>query len=103
MLLTNRVKNEFVEASSEDDKFRKAAGEAIASGELTTEKLIELTTTKEDKEADEFTTLMKSLGEAVGELKTALLEDNEEEIELDHNKHEEEDETKDTKNTHLNS
>src|SRR3990167_6034429 len=95
MLLTNRVKNwlvknEFVEASSEDDQFRKAAGEAIASGELTTEKLIELTTTKEDKEADEFTTLMKSLGEAVGELKTALLEDNEEEIELDDEKDEEE-------------
>lgn len=77
MKLTARLKqwlvqNWSIKAGSDDTTFRKAAGEALAAGEdeggLSTEMLVQLTTTKSVEEADEFTTMMKGFGTALEEL-----------------------------------
>lgn len=80
MKLTARLKKYLVDseackATASDEEFRVAAAKAIAEGSLDMEKLVELTTTKEAEEASEFSKVMKGLGDAVGELKTILLEE----------------------------
>jgi HK97 family phage major capsid protein len=48
------VKHMDVDIDASDDEYRKAAGEAFATGKLTAEKYTELSTTKEVAEANEF-------------------------------------------------
>ena len=60
-----------------DETFRKAAGEALVDSEnsgLTTEKLIELSTTKEDKKTDEFSTVLDDLAKSISEFKQAAID-----------------------------
>ncbi len=104
MKLTHRLKqwlsaNWSVKANADDDTFRKAAGEALVSGDLTTEMLSSLTSTKSDEEATELTTTLKELGEAVGVLSTLLKTEKSTETEKseDEDTEEVETETKSTK------
>lgn len=61
------VDNCDVEEDANDETFMKAAFDAMAEGELTSEKFQELSLTKKDKQVDEFF-------EAMDELKSAILE-----------------------------
>lgn len=61
-----------VKATSTEDEFKKAAGTALAAGTLTAEKLMELSTTKEDEEADEVSGLFKGIADAISGLKSTI-------------------------------
>jgi len=82
MPLTARLKKWLVEncdvkAIAEDDEFRKAAGEAMAKSEgekgfLSIEKYTELSTTKENKQAEEFQETQKGILDALSKITEAL-------------------------------
>lgn len=71
------VENCGVKNSATDEEFKAAAGQAIATGKLSLNKLAELNSTKSMEDADEFTTLLKGLGSTLGEIKSILEEDEE--------------------------
>lgn len=85
MKLTARLKqwlvqNWSIKAGSDDSTFRKAAGDALAAGEdeggLSTEMLVGLTSTKSTQEAEDFSTMIKSLGSAISDLTDIMLDDD---------------------------
>ena len=78
MKLTNKLKKWLIDecnvkATSTDDEFKKAAGTALAAGTMTAEKLMELSTTKEDEEADEVSGLFKGIADAISGLKDTII------------------------------
>lgn len=81
MQLTPKLKSwvlkntDLVESDSEED-FRKAVGNALANDELTTEKFMELSITKEDEEASGLKSFLSNLGDTLGEMRDLLLEDS---------------------------
>ena len=86
MILTNRLKkwlieNAGVKANADDEAFRKAAGEAIAEGDLDVDVMVKLTSTKEDKEASELSDLLSGIKDSISDLKTVLSSDDEDEEE----------------------
>jgi HK97 family phage major capsid protein len=64
-----------VKATSTDDEFKKAAGTALAAGTLTAEKLTELSTTKEDEEADDVVSLFKGISDTFKDISKSLKTD----------------------------
>lgn len=79
MTLTERLRdwltaNCDVKADTEDGEFKKAAGEAFASGKLTAEKYMELSK-DEDEDMDEFVKEFKTIGDKLGELTKLLKPD----------------------------
>lgn len=69
-----------------EEEFRKAAADALVSGELTPEKMAELTKSKDDEEADGFLNMLqgtfKEIGDTLTELKAAIHSEKEETPEL---------------------
>ena len=61
-----------IEKDATDDVFKAKAAEALTNGDLTAEKLVELTTEPEEKEADEFMKKFEALTKQVGGLVDAL-------------------------------
>jgi len=57
-----------VKADATDDEFKKTAGEALATGKLTTDKFAELTTEKSEDPANEFQKQMASMADGIGNL-----------------------------------
>ena len=85
MKLTARLKqwlvqNWSIKAGSDDSTFRKAAGDALAAGEdeggLSTEMLVDLTSTKSTQEAEDFSTMIKSLSSAISDLTDIMPDDD---------------------------
>lgn len=66
------VKHCGVAEDASDDDFRKAAGEAFATGKLTAEKYTELTTTKEESAVDALVKGQQKTTELLGELVQSL-------------------------------
>ena len=80
MKITARLKKFLIEncnvkADATDQEFRKAAYTAMAEGELTEEKLTELTKTKSDEEANGFMAALKGIGDTLAELQTVIREE----------------------------
>jgi HK97 family phage major capsid protein len=78
------VENCDVKQDATDEEFQKAAGIALAKGTLTTDKFVELTTEKEEKELSEWEQRMTSLEGNLAklvELQTAKAEEKPEEKE----------------------
>ena len=66
------VENTDVEKDASDDDFRKAAGDAFASGKLSTDKYNELTADKDAEAGNEFKNQIGELTKTVGTLVDAL-------------------------------
>lgn len=93
MTLTKNFKNWLlancdIKADATDDQFKKAAGTAIATGDLSIEKFTQLTSDEDAGEASEFSRHLKSLGEGISQLtemlkakKEPVKEDEDEELE----------------------
>ncbi len=72
MLKNWAVENCDVKADASDDEFKKAIGEALVTGKLTTEKFTELSTEKEETQANDFQKSMAAMAEGMGQLTTAV-------------------------------
>lgn len=70
------IQNCEVKATDSDEAFTKAVGLALATGDLVVEKFKELSTTKDDEEADEVTKLFKGVADSIDSLKTVIQETN---------------------------
>src|SRR5688572_6380080 len=62
------VANAGCKATASEDEFRSAAAKSLADGTLSVEEYKELSTTKADKEADEFANFMKTTADTLAEL-----------------------------------
>ena len=72
MLKTWLIEKYGIAKNATDEEFKAKAAEALTNGDLTAEKLVELTTEPEEKEADEFMKRFDALTKQVGGLVEAL-------------------------------
>ncbi len=66
------VENKLAKAGASSDEFKKAAGEALATGKLTADKFAELSKPEGQEKANEFSEQMKALATGISTLVTAL-------------------------------
>jgi len=71
------VENCDVKADANDDDFRKAAGVALATGELTADEFTELMKEPESKEANEFAKKMDAIASGLSKLTETLVKEKE--------------------------
>ncbi|KKL24808.1 hypothetical protein LCGC14_2411620, partial [marine sediment metagenome] len=107
MTLTEKLKswlisNKNIEEDAGNDEFKKAASDALVSGDLSTAKFAELCTDERDREAQEFTEKFDRLADNLEKAVTAMTAketDNDEETESKDTETEEKEKDAETKST----